>query len=93
MNVGKIVYLNSNLGNKLTNDTTNRLTSIGYDADKVALKVNIDGAGYPVPTSLFGENRFVKGIGVFYNPTLGKNVIQVNWWADGVDHTDYISFD
>jgi hypothetical protein len=35
----------------------------------------------------------VKGLGIYYDTVKGKNVMQVNWWADGVDHTNYISFD
>ena len=83
----------SALNSKLSNDNPDHLTSIGFDTTKAVLKAGIDGIVYPIPINIFGDNRMVKGIGIYYDSAKGKNVMQVNWWADGVDHTNYISFD
>lgn len=83
----------SDLNGKLTNNNPNRLTAIGYDAAKGTIKADIDGIVYPVPFSVFGDNHMVKGLGIIYDSAKGKNVLQINWWADGVDYTNYIIFD
>ena len=83
----------SALNGKLSNITPSRLTNIGYNTAKGAVGIGINGAEYIVPISIFEGNYMVKRLGIVNSTVPGKKALQVNWWADGVDYTNTISFD
>ena len=69
------------------------LTNIGYNTAKGAVGIGIDGAEYIVPISIFEGNYMVKRLGIVDSAAPGKKALLVNWWADGIDYTNTISFD
>lgn len=83
----------SALNGKLSNITPSMLTNIGYNTAKGAVGIDINGTEYIVPISILGDNYMVKRLGIVDSTVSGKKALQVNWWADGVDYTNTISFD